>query len=208
NHTDQGGRYAFDQQPAVAHWNLQALAVALTSFIATEDLSAALNTYPARFEKSVFAHLTRKLGLFREMEGDQSLVIDLLSAMKKGEADYSLVFRRLSGISSPKKQALWLDLFNRAGRELAQAWLTSYQARLEKEKDPKRPAKMDAVNPKYVLRNWVAEKAIRALEDEGDVSVLNEVFSLITDPYQEEGNKAYAAPPPPTMANIALSCSS
>jgi uncharacterized protein YdiU (UPF0061 family) len=199
NHTDTQGRYAFDMQPAIAHWNLRALAFALSSLIPKERLVAALDTYEALYRTRYRALLRSKLGLVREEEDDDRLIGELLNLMAKARADYSLSFRNLSG-----EDAGWLGLFG-ADNAGARSWLSRYRARTQSED----LSGLDRVNPKYVLRNWVAESAIRAVEDRGDIASLDRIFKLVQAPFEKhDGDEAFAAPPPPEMSHLEVSCSS
>ena len=208
NHSDEGGRYAFERQPAIALWNLQALAAALTSLVPVETLRAALETYAGSFRTRMIALMAAKLGLGEPREGDPALLGALLNAMAKGRADYTLAFRRLAWIGDPAGEAAWLDLFGPAVEE-AEAWLSLYRVRILGDDADARRARMNAVNPKYVLRNWVAETAIRAVEDEGDVGTLDRIFRLVTSPFEEHPeDEMFAAPPPPALCGLEVSCSS
>jgi hypothetical protein len=199
NHTDAQGRYAFDMQPAIAHWNLRALAFALSGLIEKEKLIAALDTYEAIYRRRYRALMRAKLGLAQEFEGDDQLIGSLLNLMAKARADYTLSFRNLSGDDSD-----WLKLFGEANAD-AEAWLSRYRVRTEHED----VSGLDRVNPKYVLRNWVAETAIRAVEDQGDIATLDRIFRLIRSPFEKhDGDEAFAAPPPPEMCGLEVSCSS
>ena len=96
NHTDEGGRYAFDNQPAIAHWNLRALAFALSSLIPNDKLVSALDAYEGQFRSRYRALMRAKLGLMRdEGRADDQLIGELLSLMAKARADYTLTFRGL-----------------------------------------------------------------------------------------------------------------
>lgn len=208
NHSDEGGRYAFERQPGIALWNLQALAAALTSLVPVETLRAALETYAGSFRTRMIALMAAKLGLGEPREGDPALLGALLNAMAKGRADYTLAFRRLAWIGDPAGEAAWLDLFGPAVEE-AEAWLSLYRVRILGDDADARRARMNAVNPKYVLRNWVAETAIRAVEDEGDVGTLDRIFRLVTSPFEEHPeDEMFAAPPPPALCGLEVSCSS
>ena len=208
NHSDEGGRYAFERQPAIALWNLQALAAALTSLVPVETLRAALETYAGSFRTRMIALMAAKLGLGEPREGDPALIGALLNAMAKGRADYTLAFRRLAWIGDPAGEAAWLDLFGPAVEE-AEAWLSLYRMRVSGDDAGARRARMNAVNPKYVLRNWLAETAIRAVEDEGDVATLDRIFRLLTSPFEEHPeDEMFAAPPPPALCGLEVSCSS
>jgi uncharacterized protein YdiU (UPF0061 family) len=98
----------------------------------------------------------------------------------------------------------WLALFDKNPEE-AKAWLARYRARTASE-DLSGLAK---INPRYVLRNWVAETAIRAVEDKGDIAALDRIFNLVRAPFEkQDGGDAFMAPPPPTMCDLEVSCSS
>jgi uncharacterized protein YdiU (UPF0061 family) len=199
NHTDAQGRYAFDMQPAIAHWNLRALAFALSGLIEKEKLIAALDTYEAIYRRRYRALMRAKLGLAQEFEGDDQLIGGVLTLMAKARADYTLSFRNLGGEDSD-----WLKLFGNANSD-AEAWLSRYRVRTEHED----VSGLDKINPRYVLRNWVAETAIRAVEDQGDTATLDRIFRLVQAPFEKhDGDEAFAAPPPPSMCNLEVSCSS
>ena len=89
----------------------------------------------------------------------------------------------------------------------ATAWAAKYRARMDGEGD--RSLAMNAVNPKYILRNWVAETAIRAVENRGDVATLDRILTMLQAPFDEQpGNDEFAAPPPPDLCGLEVSCSS
>jgi serine/tyrosine/threonine adenylyltransferase len=211
NHTDQWGRYAFDRQPGIGLWNLQALATALQSLIAWERMQETLQGFVPRFVTHYTALMRAKIGLISEQAGDEDLITDLLSLMKASGADYPLAFRLLAQTADNPGRARWTALFNDETRAAAFAWLERWQARIAHggaAADVR--ARMDAVNPKFVLRNWVAETAIRAVEDEGDVATLDRIFQLVTQPFAEHGeaDAAFAGPPPEAMLHLEVSCSS
>ena len=197
NHTDEAGRYAFDMQPAIAHWNLRALAAALNSLIPTEALISQLDTYESHFRKSYRSLMRVKCGLVDEKPGDDELIGQLLTLIAKTGADYTSVFRALG-----ETDAVFATLFT--GHEVdAMVWAARYRARLPQLSG------LDAVNPRYVLRNWVAEAAIRAVEDRNDASVLDRVLRLVQAPYDAHADDAaFAAPPAPEYRELSVSCSS
>jgi len=199
NHTDEQGRYAFLNQPAVAHWNLRALGLALSALIATEVLLDQLSAFEGHFSAHYRMLMRKKMGLVREEEGDDRLIGELLALMAKARADYTLTFRKLTS-----KDYDWIALFGNHGPE-AEAWLSRYRVRTEGED----LSGLDRVNPHFVLRNWVAETAIRAVEDHGDLATLDRIFNLIRRPFEKhDGDEAFAAPPPPELSHLAVSCSS
>ncbi len=201
NHTDEGGRYSFSNQPGIGHWNLRALALALSSLIGSDMLVEKLDIYESVFVTRFRALMRAKVGFTREEEGDDALIRSLLQLMARTRADYSLTFRGLTATDED-----WLFLFGPA-RDEAIRWREAYRARMDGEKD--RRAAMNAVNPKYVLRNWVAETAIRAAEDRGDCGPLDRILKLVQSPYAEHaGEDALAQPPAPEFSGLSVSCSS
>jgi hypothetical protein len=198
NHTDEAGRYSFANQPGIGLWNLNALAVALGSLIDSDTLVAKLETYESHFVTRYREKMRAKLGLERTEEGDDPLIGNLLALMIKARADYPLTFR---GLAAPDET--WLALFDPV-RDEALEWLAGYRAR--RDGDPKA---MNRVNPKYVLRNWVAETAIRAVEDHGDSGPLDRILRLVQSPYDDHpADEALSQPPAPEYGGLSVSCSS
>ena len=199
NHTDEQGRYSFINQPMIAHWNLRALALALSDLISTDQLLEKLTAYEELFGAKYRQLMRAKLGLVDEEEGDDRLIGELLALMAKARADYTLSFRNLSGDDKD-----WLALFG-ATQDEAQDWLSRFRARTQGTN----LIGLDRTNPKFVLRNWVAETAIRAVEDRGDITALDRIFRILQSPFEKhDGDDAFAAPPPPEMCHLEVSCSS
>jgi uncharacterized protein YdiU (UPF0061 family) len=199
NHSDEQGRYSFINQPMIAHWNLRALALALSDLIPTDQLLEKLTSYEDHFAERYRTLMRAKLGLSREEEGDDRLIGDLLTLMARARADYTLSFRKLT-----TDDRAWLALFGEAHVD-AEAWLSRYRVRTEGED----LSGLNLINPKFVLRNWIAETAIRAVEDQGDVSVLDRIFRVFKTPFEEhDSDEEFSAPPPPSMCDLEVSCSS
>ena len=199
NHSDEQGRYSFINQPMIAHWNLRALALALSDLIPTDQLLQKLTSYEQIFAAKYRALMRAKLGLVREEGEDDRLIGQLLALMARARADYTLSFRNLTGQDED-----WLALFGDENDQ-AKDWLVRYRERTQSEGS----AQMDQVNPRFVLRNWVAETAIRAVEDSNDIATLDRIFRILQSPFeQHDGDEAFAAPPPPDMCHLEVSCSS
>ncbi len=211
NHTDEGGRYAYNQQPAVAHWNLTRLAQAMLPLMKQHEAEEALDSFATDFEAEYSALVRAKLGLATEEEEDAELLRGLFSLLQAGRTDYTLFFRRLCDFdSSPGAlNAPLRDLFiDRTGFD---AWAAAYRARLAREGsvDAVRSQAMRRVNPKYVLRNHLAEIAIRKAADERDWSEIERLRLLLSRPFDEQPEMAaYGDPPPDWAAGIEVSCSS
>jgi uncharacterized protein YdiU (UPF0061 family) len=211
NHSDHSGRYAYDRQPGVALWNLKALAVALSTVMSWDEASVSLQQFAPRFAARHGALMRAKIGLGAGTgEADDDLVTDLLDLMRQGGADYTLSFRLLSATDDNAGRAAWTALFDDGTRPAAFAWLDRWQGRVAAHDFTRVRADMNAVNPRFVLRNWVAETAIRAVEDDGDVATLHRIFRLMTEPFAGHGeaDRKFAAPPEGDMRELEVSCSS
>jgi uncharacterized protein YdiU (UPF0061 family) len=211
NHSDDGGRYAYNMQPRIAHWNLFCLAQAMLPLLDMEHALSALGEYEDEFEKHHFALMRAKLGFSIEHSDDAALLQDTLALMHDSHADYSAFFRRLANFDSAagKDNAPLRDLF--LDRDAFAAWAARYRTRLALEASPgiERKLRMDRVNPKYVLRNHLAETAIRKAADERDYSEIERLMQILARPFDEqEPMHAYAAPAPQWASELSVSCSS
>ena len=207
NHTDQGGRYAYNRQPEIGFINCQYLANALSSLIASEALRQGLAEYEATYN-TVFPSLMRaKLGLSDEDEGDLSLIMDTFSMLHEHSVDYTRFFRGLSTLPS-RGPAPVRDLF--IDRSVADDWLERYEKRLESESQSpeEREQAMCQVNPKYILRNYLAQQVIEAAQG-GNYAPLDELLSVLKQPFDEQpAYERYAQVPPDWGRRMSISCSS
>nr|WP_197986389.1 MULTISPECIES: YdiU family protein [unclassified Massilia] len=211
NHTDQGGRYSYANQVAVGHWNCYALGNALLPLIGTvEEAEAALAVYMPVFEAKLDELLHAKLGLATYEEGDRALFDGLFSVMQASHVDFTLLFRRLGNlrVEDQSSDEPLRDLF--IDRPAFDAWALRYRERLGRESrtDAERRSAMNLVNPKYVLRNYLAQQAIEHAQN-GDYSVVRELLAVLEQPFDEQpGKEQYAALPPDWAAHLEVSCSS
>ncbi len=198
NTTDrQHKRYRFGNQPKVVQWNLFKLANALYPLIEeAEPLETILEEYSSNVEIRKLEMIRSKLGLFELDEDDFSLIEDLENNMQLIEIDYIIFYRILSQINSSNTSTLvkvLLEAFYNPNElineveEKWQNWLNKYIERLQKEKnsDIERKEKMNTINPKYVLRNYMAQLAIEDAE-KGDYELLNEFHTMLQQPYAEQ----------------------
>jgi uncharacterized protein YdiU (UPF0061 family) len=222
NHSDPAGRYAFDLQPRVGLWNCARLGEALLSLLddgapnASRGASvmSALESYRGTFESEMDRLMRGKLGLSGAEAGDAGLVADLLSLLHDTRADYTRFFRALSRYApdggprrSPNDEPLQAEV---ADAERLSAWMTRYAQRLLRNDtdDRTRPQRMLRANPKFVLRNWMAQEAISNAEA-GNYAQIEELRSLLKTPFDEhETLERYAERPPLWAREIAVSCSS
>jgi len=207
NHTDTQGRYAWNAQPSVMHWNLYRLASALAVLgPEPDDLREQLSGFEPDFLDAYRSNLVRKFGLRAWQEGDEVLVDDWWRLLHTQQADFTLSFRRLATITSDPEP--FLALFT--DREAAGNWLEGYRVRIERDSLPndERIAQMNEANPVYVLRNHLAELAIQAAEKD-DASEIDTLLQLLRTPYTEKaGYESYAAPAPDWARELHVSCSS
>jgi uncharacterized protein YdiU (UPF0061 family) len=215
NHTDSRGRYAYKNQPQVAYWNLFCLAQALLPLLGegeagVEAAQGMLETYRSHFAGALDGMMRAKLGLAHTQAGDDGLANRLFEVMQANRADFTLTFRHLAGVvrDGTHGDAPVRDLF--IDRAAIDAWLAEYRARLASETrdDAARAIAMNRVNPKYVLRNHLAETAIR-LANEKDFSEVERLLAVLRHPFDEQpGSEAYAALPPSWASSLEVSCSS
>ncbi|RKP54754.1 protein adenylyltransferase SelO [Pararobbsia silviterrae] len=215
NHSDAQGRYAYQAQPQVAYWNLFCLAQAMLPLFgegqhAVEAAQQVLETYRTHFPRALDALLRAKLGLHAVRDDDNTLVNDLFKVMHENRADFTLTFRHLSRVSrdDASQDASVRDLF--IDRAAIDRWLDAYRLRLrlETQDDAARAAAMDRVNPKFVLRNHLAETAIRHAREK-DFSEVARLLDVLRHPFDEQPQyEAYAALPPSWASTLEVSCSS
>jgi uncharacterized protein YdiU (UPF0061 family) len=209
NHSDTGGRYAYGNQPHIGIWNLACLAQALTPLVPVEQCNDALARYEPSYVAEYCARMRAKLGLTTAEPDDPGLAQDLLDIMAKSGIDYTIFFRSL-GEFRPGAPNAWLrDQF--IEREAFDAWAERYAARLAREtgEDRERQARMNRANPKYVLRNYLAQTAIEKAANDRDYSEIDRLLRLLRQPFDEQPDMAaYAAAPPEWAQRIEVSCSS
>ncbi len=211
NHSDHQGRYAFHHQPDIGYFNLRCLAQALSPLMTQEEAQAALDQYEAAYAARYESLMREKLGLREARPEDRALIGELLGLLQANRVDYTNVFRALSGFRQAPDETndSLRDFF--LDREAFDGWAGRYKERLRAEgsQDAERAVRMDRVNPKYVLRNYLAQAAIERAARHRDYSEIARLLELLRDPFSEmPGMEQYAAPPPDWGKSIVVSCSS
>jgi serine/tyrosine/threonine adenylyltransferase len=211
---DEMGRYAYANQPRIALWNLTRLAECLLPLFsdvqdkAIEEAQAALADFAGRFNDAYKAGLRGKLGLFTERDGDQALAQDLLDAMAKNQADFTLTFRRLSDAAlGPEHDGDVRQLF--AEHAAYDEWAARWRQRLgEEPQDPaQRQAAMRSVNPAFIPRNHRIEAVIEAAVNRDDFAPFEELLAVLAKPYEDQPAYAgYADPPEPHQCVLRTFC--
>ncbi|MEM7527196.1 MAG: YdiU family protein [Pseudomonadota bacterium] len=200
---DAGGRYAYGNQPRIAHWNLAQLAQALLPLIpgpsdaAVEAAQATIDRFPDMFREAWLGVMRQKLGLSTPAEKDVELFADLLSIMEDNEADFTLTFRHLSEEADPDgaHQSQGGELFKDPAALFA--WLARWRERLADDPMPvgARRAAMRAVNPLFIPRNHRVEEVLAAAED-GDLEPFERLREALSHPYDEQPDYAELSLPP------------
>ncbi|MBP7518509.1 MAG: YdiU family protein [Desulfobulbus sp.] len=226
NTTDAAGRrYCYGRQPTIAHWNLAQLANALHPLMGDPaPLEQALTDYSRRFEEGWQAAMAAKLGLKAfAADTDTALVQDMLGLLAEVETDMTLFYRHLAEIpagtaddrpatetlAAPLMPALYQpEQLNPAYLEHLGSWLDRYRARLRHDglDDRERQQRMDAVNPKYVLRNYLAQLAIDDIAA-GNFSLTRELLDVLRHPYDEQPGRERFAEKRPEWARHRPGCS-
>ncbi|MEZ5570388.1 MAG: YdiU family protein [Halioglobus sp.] len=203
---DHSGRYAYRNQPSIAHWNLSCLAQALVPLLHEDQEQAvalaqqAIDGFPQQFLDANAEGMAQKLGLQALGEEDTALVEDLWQLMSEHGLDFTLTFRALAdrahtGATDEPKVA---DLFEFP--DALQGWLARWQGRLAQDALPgeERQARMYRANPVFIPRNHLVEAAIAAATDEGDLSVFQQLVDVLGNPHRYRPELAkYATPPKP-----------
>ena len=210
NHSDHNGRYAFDHQPSIGLWNLSCLAQALLPLAPKDALKQALDDYTPHFDRAWLMKMRRKLGLEQERDEDAALVSDLLNLMAASRTDYTRLFRSLCELSSSdaSRNEIIRDQF--LDREGFDRWADLYRTRLRDEasRDEDRMRRMRRVNPKYVLRNYLAQVAIEKAQQK-DYAEIDRLLRIFHNPFDDHpGMESYALPPPHWGKHLVVSCSS
>nr|WP_318381907.1 protein adenylyltransferase SelO [uncultured Enterobacter sp.] len=206
NHSDYQGRYSFENQPAVALWNLQRLAQSLSPFIAVDALNLALETYQHVLLTDYGKLMRRKLGFTCEQKDDNAILNGLFALMAREGSDYTRTFRLLCDTEQNSARSPLRDEF--IDRGAFDAWFSGYRARLQQEPidDAQRQQAMKGVNPAVVLRNWLAQRAIEGAE-QGDTAELHRLHQALQKPFADREDD-YSRRPPDWGKRLEVSCSS
>ncbi len=226
NTTDaQGRRYGYGNQPFIAFWNLARFGEALSPLVETPDvLGPGLEVFRETYNTTYEQMVADKLGLRRvSLDGTDAVVTGLFDLLEATETDMTLFFRGLARVplDGPPRAAAtdaWLaplapafysaDALAGDGRDRLVSWLGQYAERVRTEARPatERLTRMDATNPKYVLRNYMAQVAIDAAA-EGDPSVIERLLHVLRRPYDEQPEHEDLAQRRPEWARQRAGCS-
>jgi uncharacterized protein YdiU (UPF0061 family) len=211
---DEQGRYAYANQPRIALWNLTRLAECLLPLLADEQEKAIaeaqmiLGEFVKKFTAAYQAGLRKKIGLFTVRDGDEALVQDLLDAMAKNQADFTLTFRHLSeAASDPASDVHVRQLF--AEPTACDDWAARWRQRTsgEQQSGTERRTAMRAVNPAFIPRNHRVEAVIEAAMNRDDFAPFEELLTVLSKPYEDQpAFTDYAEPPQPHQRVLQTFC--
>ncbi len=193
NTTDrENRRYRFGNQGQIALWNLLQLANALFQLVEdAKPLEDILHNFKEQYELKYTEMMLQKIGIYSVSDENKALVSELKVALESRETDMTIFFRNLSNVTSQNTTNEAISIISDAfyslekNYELLDNWFVKYIKMITEENNPLRKQNMDAFNPKYVLRNYMATIAIDAAEA-GDYTVINELYTLLQNPYSEQ----------------------
>lgn len=219
NTTDlPGRRYRFGNQPIIAQWNLLKLANALFPLIEDEErLRKIIYDFRQKYNQRYLAMMKSKLGLYDSIETDEILISDLEQILQSTEMDMTIFFRNLAQIEEQMEEhslfeiilsAIYSEVLEEDTKAGIMLWLSKYRDRLKSEKEVHeiRKQKMNDINPKYVLRNYMAQLAIDGAE-KGDYDLLYEMYEMLKNPYDEQPQYEKWYGRRPDWARMKVGCS-
>ena len=198
---DRMGRYAYGNQPQIAHWNLTRLAETLLPLLdedqnaAMEQAQVALATFSSVFQQAYYRGLRRKFGLWFEEDGDVELINTLLTRMVKNQVDFTLFFRALGQAALDKNEPARMLFVDPTAFD---AWASEWRLRLAREQQDanSRQLAMDCVNPAFIPRNHQVETMISAAIDRSDFAPFRRMLDVLSRPYEDQPAANDLAQPP------------
>lgn len=220
NHSDHAGRYAFSQQPDISYWNCGRLAQALSPLITdTTSLQKIMDQYPQLYSSHYSELMGKKLGLTQPEDEDLELIKDLLHLLHDKHADYTLFFRYLCDFEpadfdvnsdNGKLSSLFIHPGLSTNQNALNQWLQQYALRLKRNlmDNQTRSQQMKKANPKFILRNYLAQQAIEAAE-QGNYRNIEDLMVVLESPFDEHPDyETLSNLPPEWGKKLEISCSS
>ena len=219
NTSDDELRYSYENQPSVGHFNLNKMREALIPLLRDDQvpqMMTILNGYADLYERKYMEIFRSKLGLLDNNKNDEYLIALLLKMMEDTKADFTMTFRQLgdANILDPDyivPESLWaLKRLEKSSHY--EKWVILYRKRLIESNiaDNERKTRMHSINPRYILRNWIAQSVIDMVERD-EFGSLQKVYNILKEPFKEQPEAeelGYAAPPPSWASQLKVSCSS
>jgi uncharacterized protein YdiU (UPF0061 family) len=219
NCSDYSGRYSYESQPKIGLWNLYALAAALEPILPRANSQEVLDLYYPILVRDYSELMRKKLGLKERRDSDAFLIRDLMQLMADFAVDYTIFFRSLADFKVDEKNEYLYKFFKKPSD--FEVWEEKYKKRIMQEewyqinKSPEksladRRQRMNKINPKYILRNFMAEQAIRLATYANDFSEIDKLIKILEKPFDEqpEFEKDFFCTPPAWAGELSVSCSS
>ena len=189
---DHHGRYSFGNQSKIAQWNIACLAGCLMALIDDDqtklkkELGKIIEDFSVKVDNAIAKIMCQKIGLNSKQNNAKTLLNKLLEIMKNNESDYTLTFRYMSDVLGEKGDSNFKKQFI-SKNEIAE-WLNEWQSFIEQQKNSKEEIyhSMQAINPIYIPRNHLVERAIKAGVNDADYSVMTDLCSILNQPYKEQ----------------------
>jgi uncharacterized protein YdiU (UPF0061 family) len=204
NHSDYEGRYRFDNQPFIAHWNLLVLAQILSPIASHEMMENYANQFIGKFKEKYFVIMAKKLGFTSIKEEDSSLILKLFVMLEECSIDYTPFFYYLSSENFDEVLNMTTQ------KDTCTVWLDAYKKRLELDEisAQQKQENMLKINPKYILKNYMLQEVIKEAQ-EGNYKLLNDVLEIAKNPYGEHKEyERYSKATPVEVGGYICSCSS
>ncbi|XP_013381655.1 uncharacterized protein LOC106152576 [Lingula anatina] len=220
NSSDDEGMYSYDKQPDVGYFNLDKLRIALMPLLTTtqnNQMKVILQGYVDIYKENFLTLLRNKLGLAGEQEQDEFFLAVLLKIMEETKSDFTMTFRNLGDwkVRDMKMYSVPDDLWalhQLENHKYFKQWVKMYVDRIEfvQIPDEMRMKKMKNTNPRYILRNWIAQTVIEQAENDYFEGV-RQLLTILQNPYVENEyaeKMGYASQPPKWASSLKVSCSS
>ncbi len=210
NKNDHEARYAFSKQPSIMLWNMAALAQAMLPLVARAELEAELDRFEGLYQAAYLERMKARLGLQSVDSQDQTLVDELEAIWADQHVDHNRFLRELGEWQPGDEEQMRVLQAFCARPETMVRWLERYEHRTQEEaaSAPIRRQQMRSVNPRFILRNYMAEEVIREAH-QGDYRPLQNLLPLLRHPGDSHpGFERYAGPRPDWAGSIYLTCSS
>ncbi len=209
NHSDHFGRYSYGNQPAIARWNLEKFVKCLGSLVDEKQTQNAIEAYNKTFSAAYRELILRKFGFKEEKKESLRFIEKTLGMLAESGTDYHIFLRNISDVRRDGSfENPWLKELSETSEEWRQ-WFSEYAAKLRENSLPDRERKelMDSVNPKYVLRNYIMETAIKEALEREDYSEIEKVRKIFESPFSEQPEyESYATPSPEWAKDLVVSC--
>ena len=214
NHSDSEGRYAYSQQPNIGLWNCQVLALAFSQLISSEDIDEAINTYVDTFNQTYLNRMADKFGILSPEDDSKEFMAETLLLLDKSNLDFHYFFTQLEHFDSENHSQFEAFIHQAATKHHSawQTWQEDYRAIISQQSNDERIQKLQSSNPKFVLRNYIAQEVIQATEN-GNFQPLTQWMNWLQNPFAEASTdtspeQTYFSPPASEKKSLVLSCSS